>query len=191
MADSPILVASLNKALAVLPRLRTDVTLAKAIRVFAKRIIGDGGKCPCCGRWGKINAHNLNADPVRALIWLVNAAGPKRKWIDVPATAPRGLLRSKKMSVLKHWGLIERRKNENSKIKSSGVWRPTRLGVEFVAGCVRVAKKVYVFDDTKIQESAETITVQEALSKKFDYDKVMQDSWLQHIENQESLWPGN
>ena len=47
-------------------------------------IEGDGGHCPCCGKWGKISPQGMNETRALALLWLSRAPSDDDGWVDVP-----------------------------------------------------------------------------------------------------------
>lgn len=136
-------------------------------------IEGDGGKCPCCNRWGKIYARNINETMCRSLIWLAYARANARGWVDVPETAPRWLVRSNQLATLRWWNLVERLPSEDPDAKHSGLWRVTDLGRDFVAGKVQVPKTAYTYNGEVEYMSSGTISVSDCFGKRFSYAEVM------------------
>lgn len=136
-------------------------------------IEGEGGYCPVCARWGKIYGRSLNETMARSLIWLVSAP-LENGWVNVPAKAPRWLVRSNQLPTLKWWGLVERHPSDKkSKIKHSGLWRPTDLGYEFASSRKRVPKKVFTYNDEVEGHSTETVSIDQCFKHHFDYQEVM------------------
>ncbi len=133
----------------------------------------EGGYCPVCARWGKIYGRSLNETMARSLIWLVSTP-LENGWVDVPLKGPRWLVRSNQLPTLKWWGLVERcPADEKSKIKHSGLWRPTDLGYDFVRSAVRVPKKVFTYNDQVEAHSTETVSIDQCFNTHFDYQEVM------------------
>ena len=136
-------------------------------------IEGDGGHCPVCARWGRIYGRAINETMARSLIWLVSAP-MDNGWVNIPATAPRWLVRSNQLPTLKWWGLVERCPNEkDSKVKHSGLWRPTDLGYDFVNTGARVPKKVFTYNDQVEAHSTESVAIYQCFKQQFDYQEVM------------------
>ena len=136
-------------------------------------IEGEGGYCPVCARWGKIYGRSLNETMARSLIWLV-ATPLVNGWVDVPVKAPRWLVRSNQLPTLKWWGLVERHPSDSdSKVKHSGLWRPTDLGYEFASARKRVPKKVFTYNDEVEGHSTETVSIDQCFKHHFDYQEVM------------------
>lgn len=167
-----------SRILQRLPSKNHDQSLGMGIRTLANRLINKGGKCPCCGRFGKVDGRSLTVDMTRALFWILDASGHKRRWVNVPKEAPRWVLRTKKLTQLKHWGFIEPMTKTDGRTKTSGIWRPTRKGRRFVEAAIRVPERMYVFDNRVLAEARRLITVQEALGTKYHYQEELERTWL-------------
>jgi hypothetical protein len=147
-------------------------TLAEARLDFQKVIRGDGGKCPCCRRWGKINGYQINSTQTRGMIWMLKNFR-KNEWIDL-GKAPKWILRSKSMATLHHWGLLEAKpKKDDEDKRASGLWRLTPRGHDFIRRRTTMPKYAFVFDNRLIKVSKEQVDVVQALGKKFSYEELM------------------
>jgi hypothetical protein len=135
-------------------------------------IEGDGGHCPCCGRWGKIYKRALNASMARSLMWLVNRPHRGDGWTHVPSNAPTWMLRSSQLPTLHLWGLVES-SDTKTKLASSGLWKPTQKGIDFANDVCSVPKYVYVYDNAVRGFEGPNIVVREALGSKYDYAEIM------------------
>ena len=136
-----------------------------------------GGACPVCDRFGIVYRVGLNATMAKSLIWLSKVQTPDG-WVDVPTTAPKFVLRSNQLATTKHWGLVERRANDNPKIKHSGMWRITDKGRQFVNNQLRVSKKVYIYNDVVEAWSPEDVSIEECFAEHFDYRDAMRQVWI-------------
>ena len=147
-------------------------TLAEARSDFQTVIRGDGGKCPCCRRWGKINGYQINSTQTRGMIWMLKNFR-KNAWVDL-AKAPKWILRSKSMATLHHWGLLEAKpKKDDEDKRASGLWRLTPRGHDFIRRRTTMPKYAFVFDNRLIKVSKEQVDVVQALGKKFSYEELM------------------
>lgn len=140
-------------------------------------IMGEGGHCPVCDRWGRIYKRNINATMAKSLLWLAgmhqNIDEPI-EWVDVPTKAPRWLVRSNQLPSLKWWGLVARKPVEkDSKTKHSGFWKITDLGHEFALGGKWIPKAVYTYNDTVQFVSPEHLQISDCFKEYFDYKEVM------------------
>jgi hypothetical protein len=75
-------------------------------------------------------------------------------------------------SLARHWGLIEARGDTGDQ-KSSGYWKLTEKGRDFVRGDIEVSKHAYIFNDKVFALDPETEDIWEALDNKFDYKELM------------------
>ena len=136
-------------------------------------IEGDGGDCPCCERWGKVYRRGLNASMARALMWLVHQEDRGDSWIHVPSSAPSWMLRSQQLPTLHLWGLVEGFSSGDSKLQSSGLWKPTQLGVAFANNRATVQKYVYVYNNMVRDTDGDQIFIGDALGSKYNYEEIM------------------
>ena len=132
--------------------------------------------CPLCGRYAKYELRPLNATMARSLVWIVRTFEATGDWVDVPKQAPKWLIKTNQHTTLAKWGLLERGRNVDPTKNHSGLWRPTKLGINFVNNGFSVPWKVCLWDDTKIGITKEEITIHEALSAGgFDYQEVLKN----------------
>lgn len=78
--------------------------------------------------------------------------------------------------LLHQWGLIEEVPDDaDPQKKKAGFYRVTERGVQFVRGEIRVNKFVYLYDNRllNISGDTETVSMQEALGDRFDYQELM------------------
>lgn len=146
-------------------------------------IEGDGGKCPCCNRWGKIYKRGINETMARSLIWLVNARANAHGWVDVPEIAPRWLVRSNQLPTLRWWDLVERIPSADPDNKHSGLWRPTDKGRQFYNQTIKVPQFVYTYDGEVEFFGGADVGIDECFGKKFSYADVMSS----HATNPQTL----
>jgi len=135
-------------------------------------IEGDGGHCPCCGRWGKVYRRALNAPMARALLWLTHEPHRGDGWTHVPSNAPQWLLRSMGLPKLQLGGLAENAVTK-TQLESSGLWKPTLKGIRFADDMGAVPKYVYVYDNTVRGFEGPDIGIEEALGSKYNYVEIM------------------
>lgn len=150
-----------------------ETSTLEALRDLWKVTIeGDGGHCPCCDRWGKIYRRALNAAMARSLLWLVNQEDRGDGWVHVPSSAPPWMLRSQQLPALQMWGLVEGFDSE-TKLASSGLWKPTPAGIAFAGNRTAVRKYVYVYNSTVLDTDGDEIQIGDALGSKYNYEEIM------------------
>lgn len=141
-------------------------------------IEGDGGRCPCCDRWGKIYPRSINENMARSLIWLCHApVHEEGGFVDVPSQAPRWLIRSNQLPTLRWWQLVERDESKDPDRKHSGHWRVTDLGRDFANGKVSIPKKVYTYNGEREGYGSESIHIHDCFDSHFSYQEVMNGSF--------------
>lgn len=147
--------------------------------VLSKR--DEGVPCPCCGQYCKVYPRSLNAAMARFLIWLVREYETRKKtdaatdlWVSVN-DGP--LIQNRKgggdFAKMEHWGLIEQMANDDDTKRTSGFWRPTQSGIDFVYHRITVPKKAVLYLNECVGFSGEKINIREALGTKFDYQELM------------------
>jgi hypothetical protein len=140
-------------------------------------IEGDGGNCPCCGKWGKVSPQGMNETRALALLWLSRAPSDVDGWVDVPKTGPRWLMRGKTHTTLQHWGFVESSGHAEDSKKSDGAWRVTPKGLHFICGTITVPRKAYIYKNVVEGWSDECVSFRECFGRHFDYAEVMADNF--------------
>ena len=145
-------------------------TLVSVAKRYIRQNASDGVDCPCCGRLVKEYRRKLNSGMAATLVWMVGKyLGPEGGgWIDVQRDAPKRVLRSRELGKLRHWGLVHQ---ETGKQAS---WAPTQRGVEFVTRKIRVQSHALIQDNVCNGFAGELISIDEALTEKFDYTELME-----------------
>lgn len=149
-----------------------DFTFLDKFRSMWREVIsGDGGRCPCCDRWGKIYPRSLNETMALSLVWLA-AKSTDGDWVNIPQRGPRWLVRSNQLPTLRWWGLVERLDTGDKTKKHSGLWRATEKGILFAQNRLQVPKKVFTYNAEVEGFSKELVTIDECVES-FDYSAVM------------------
>lgn len=136
----------------------------------------DGAQCPCCDQQVKLYKRPLNSTMARGLIWLVQQAGTNRDWVEVSQDGPKWLVKAGgEFAKLYHWGLIEEMPKDpkDTSKRTSGIWRPTFKGVQFVMLRIKVPKRVFLYNNEVQGWDDEQVNIIDALGKKFDYQELM------------------
>jgi hypothetical protein len=140
-------------------------------------IKGDGGNCPCCGKWGKVYKTKLNQHLALCLKWMVDHAG-EDGWVDVQNRGPRWMLKSKTYPLLEHWNLIE------SKANRSGIWRATSSGNQFVKSQISLPEAVYIYDNRRWGFEDKLVMFRQCFGKHFNFEELMsvQFNWANLVK---------
>jgi hypothetical protein len=160
------------------PSLFRDIqtTLQTAVAQLRQRIAKereDGCVCPICDQNCKVYKRKLNSGMAACLCWLVREFTRTGESVHVNVDAPRYVLRSNETSRMVWWGLVESMPSKDPSRKSSGVWRPTELGIAFARGEVTVARHAHLYNNQLHRFSDEQTTIREALGDHFNYEELM------------------
>lgn len=135
-----------------------------------------GVECPCCTQFVKLYRHRLNSQMAKTLIEIYNISSEEnREWIHVLNEIKPS---NRMYSLMRFWDLIVAAEydqvNSYEDKKASGYWKITERGEKFVNNEINISKYVYLFNNRKYSISEETISIHEALGKKFSYSELMQ-----------------
>lgn len=154
-----------------------EQTIKKIKADYRNVIEGEGGYCPCCERWGKINTFHLSEINALSLMWMMNNEIDEDGWVHTAKLAPRWMMRAKSFSTMRHWGLVESAPNDDKNKKAAGVWRITQKGYNFVNGQIRLPKKAFVYNRTLVAYGDQLMYFRECFGKHFSYEEIMSDAF--------------
>jgi hypothetical protein len=126
-------------------------------------------ECPCCKQDVQVFKRKLNANMARFLISLTYEHLVRGDWVHYKKCSYRG----RDYPYLPAWGLAETAANEDSKKRSSGLWRPTEKGIDFVYGRIKVPTHAYIFDNQYLKHTRELIDIRGVLKEPFDFAELM------------------
>ena len=134
-----------------------------------------GTHCPLCNRFIKRYKRKMNSGMSRALIWLFGEHRETgKRWIRVADVAPTHVRRSNEISRLCLWGLVkEKSLSDEEDRKTSGLYRITNDGEDFVNGKLEVPSHVFLVNNNVEGFSENRISIREALGSKFSYNELM------------------
>jgi len=150
--------------------------LIKLRKEFIEHIKEKGVHCPVCDRYAKIYRRKLNSTMARGLIWLYHEGGKDQRLYVNFSRMPPFLLKSNQLASNRWWNLVERKPNDDPKIKHSGMWRLTTLGRNFVMGYTAVKSHIWHYNSQALGFDGEWIKIQEALGEHFNYSEMMAES---------------
>lgn len=141
--------------------------------VVTRRESREGVICPCCEQRAQLYRRKFSAAMARSLIWLYRQ-GAERRFVHVNNNAPRWVLTfGGYFALMRHWALIEPQPNEDTDKRTSGRWRITPLGVEFVLKRRVIPSHVHLYANRVVGWSDTTMTIGQALGAAFDYAELM------------------
>lgn len=143
---------------------------------FMDRVkMGEKFNCPCCGRYAQVYRRRIHHSVARQLgDMMALGGGRERRFVHASILIPHGNTGTGDIGKAAYWGLIEKMKHVSGQQKSSGYWRLTGHGVDFVEGRVKIMAVALVFDDEVIGFDGKEVSFLECLDVKFDYTKNME-----------------
>jgi len=130
-------------------------------------------KCPHCGQTVKVYRRRIYAAMVKALASLYRAVdGKPDKYVHVSKIYDKTTCGD--FAKLKYWGLIDELDKVDGATRTSGFWRITERGIDFLQGKIRVAKYAFIYNqDLLALDDKETVSVIECVAKHFNYAELM------------------
>lgn len=145
---------------------------SKLKEIWQSIIRQDGGHCPVCDRWGKLNKFTMNRTLIRMLVAIYNAGvSSPDGWVNMPKMRDHLIHRSNQYCKLEYWGLLERDPD------LAGSWRVTEWGEKFLLDRARIPDHVWVYNGEVHSESEEIKRCSEVLDSGFDYAEEMSSIW--------------
>ena len=142
----------------------------RSVQIKLESSIEDGSTCPCCGQYVRVYKRKLNSIMAKWLIWLVRRdRSSDELWHDIRRAAVRGGDYAK----LLHWGLVAHKQNTDPSKRTSGLWRPTSIGVQFALNQCRAPSHVHIYNNRPVAFSTRSVSIVEALGARFDYQELM------------------
>ncbi len=135
-----------------------------------------GVKCPCCGQFVKLYHRKINSGMAVELITLYKLSKVNENSFNEYfhhskfATVSGG-----EISKLEYWGLVyqKAKTTEDTKAKTSGFWKITDKGIDFVRNKIEVPEQVSIFDARLYGFSEKMTNIVKSLGSKFDYNELM------------------
>lgn len=162
---------------------RWDRASLSEARAYVQRRRDDGVRCPCCEQFAKVYRRHINDAMARALIEMFKVLGTSEEFMHMTSFAGANaeqlrLWRGGDYAKLRYWGLIEEKPldhAESADKRSSGFWRMTPRGVNFVLRRITVPKYVYLYDglEVKVDGPNPDVDILDCLKKKFNYADLM------------------
>lgn len=139
-----------------------------------------GVKCPCCGqnvKYYKRRFTRSHAEYLIQLYWMDKSNG-NRDYIHAgKVVASRSKTGTAEFSKLAYWGLIEQQINQDTKKRTSGMWRITDKGIRVVELKESVPEAVITYLARVMEKSRRTILITQAIGR-FDYEQMMKPGVL-------------
>lgn len=128
--------------------------------------------CPCCGRWAQVYKRSISETVAAQLIRLHHLGGD-HLYIHASKLIPDGQSGSGDLGKAKYFGLIVEMPHDKGAKKSSGYWKLTQNGVDYVRGLHAIPTFCYVFDDKVLEFSEKLEFITDTVGRKFDYEALI------------------
>lgn len=130
-----------------------------------------GVSCPCCGQFVKLYKRKLSSVMSRMLIRLYHLPQGynhvSKICKDISNTGTHDF------SKLTYWGLIQEQVNTDTKKRTSGNWKITEKGCQYVEKRITMPSHVFVYNSKKQGFSETMTTITKSLGVKFNYSELM------------------
>lgn len=153
------------------------ITTLERARNWLSAHLSEGARCPCCHQYTKIYQRKLYSSMAASLVALYKKADDgawvhKRDLVKHPTLSTT--FGGGDFAKLSYWELIEEKAKDDSEDKrTSGWWRITPKGIQFVTSRCLVPEYIELYDGRLIGFSGKQITITEALGKKYSYSELM------------------
>jgi hypothetical protein len=134
-----------------------------------------GTYCPCCGRYAKVYRRKLTSAMARDLIYFYRHSVENPGWFHALTVLNDFRVQRSDYDKLVHWGFLEKKgEAKEDGNPSSGYFRITQRGCDFVEGRLRVPSHIQVFHKEFYGYAVGgTVSIREALENHFNYDELM------------------
>lgn len=132
-------------------------------------------KCPCCTQTVKVYPRKIYSTMARGLIELYKMNALKPDYYHIGTIESMRQSGGGDFAKLTYWGLVEEMPKDAAQTnqRTSGYWRITEQGKEFVMNNLRVPEFVDVFNGNPLRMYGDPVGIQDALGKDFDYEELM------------------
>ena len=153
----------------------TDSDTLKEAKAFLRENWEAGATCPCCTQNVKKYPRPIHGSMAYLLIRLYKLDRNNPDYYHVTQIYDKGKSNgSDDFSKFQVWGMIEQRtKEDGQKGRTSGYWKITEKGRQWVRGEITVPSHAYMFNKKCYGFSEDGVTIREALGIKFDYEELI------------------
>lgn len=154
------------------PKLTDTLEQAKQ---YTRKHWQEGVRCPCCNQLVKLYKRPLYGTIAVNLIRLYKLSHRDFHHITkilLPNSSGGG-----DFAKLIYWGLVEEQPKDpdDPTARTSGMWRITQKGIDFVTGNALVYSHALIYDGQFLGMAGKEVGIKEILGKKFNYEELMND----------------
>lgn len=155
-----------------------DVYTLHQAKSWLRERINDGAICPCCTQFSKVYKRAVNTSLAAGLISLYRIGNPGYSYHHISEILSEAKLSSsvgREFSILRYWFFIEEKPKSktDAEKKTSGYWKITPAGIEFVHGRSKAPRRAKIYDGRCLGFDGEQVDIQHCLGKKFSYPHLM------------------
>ena len=143
----------------------------KEIKDYLRDNVNEGCRCPACNQMVKLYKRKIYTTQARALI-LLSRLQVKSEWVHVREIMKRINITGD-FAKMSYWGLIEEQRSDLKEKRTSGNWKITEKGINFVRNETSIPSHVLIYNGKKIGFSETDINIIEVLGKKFNYYELL------------------
>lgn len=135
----------------------------------------NGVECPCCKQLVKLYSVKLNASMIRSLIELykLNSSKPSSYFHISDFDAWTQGYAGGKFAKVKYWGLAEDMPNTDETKRTSGMWRITDKGRNFVEGTTSVPSHSKLYNRGFYGHEGHLVNIHDVKGINFNYAELM------------------
>lgn len=153
-----------------------EATLREAKEWLRKRLY-KGERCPCCNQMAKMYERKLYSSMAAALIYFYKSFDHSKFHHKSDLLKNKSLattLGGGDFAKLALWGLIEEMpKRECEDKRTSGYWKITQKGIDFVQAKLQITSHVRIYDGKVFGFTGDKVLVSDCLGKRFSYAELM------------------
>lgn len=157
-------------------KLNSNVTLKEA-KDWLRARLDKGERCPCCNQLAKFYSRRIYSSMAAALIYFY------RSFDQTKFHHKSDLLKNKTLATtlgggdfakLSYWGLIEEKpKGQDEDKRTSGYWKITQKGIDFVQAKLQIPSHVRIYDGKVFGFTGDKVLVTDCLGNRFSYAELM------------------
>ncbi len=126
---------------------------------------GEATTCRCCSQDIAVYKRTINKSMSVWLIKLVHYYEQTKKWFEINKDTTRGGDYAKFM----YWGMIIRKENTDPKKRTSGLWKPTKRGIDYAHNRIALPTRAFVYAKQLQGFSIETSYIIDTFKNEQDY----------------------
>ncbi len=151
-------------------------------QLFTSKNMEDGTICAVCNQNVKMYLKSIDAEMGKCLItlFILDFEKPTREWWHVGTEIKVPFKVSGSFAKMRYWGLIEQRPKkagEKSSKRTTGMWRITQQGRDFVSLNITLQKYVKLYNGVSYGleegEDKKSLSMMDVLGNRFDYNELM------------------